>query len=165
MRADLCPLALFAHAQRGYNIGTRLIEDFLARTNLPRCTDFTQTAEILSKVGFKAFLNVSPSINYSPTVAGQGTVQEFGLLLDENPLAELAELPKDALEGGLWFSNVLCGVIRGALEMVCSFPCPPGLTPSGQETSDTPCHLTPHPLCSIIDWPIFRSSCKSKSFS
>jgi hypothetical protein len=22
------------------------------------------------------------------------------------------------LEGGLWFSNVLCGVIRGALEMV-----------------------------------------------
>lgn len=118
MRADLCSLALFAHAQRGYNIGTRLIEDFLARTNLPRCTDFTQTAEILSKVGFKAFLNVCPSINYSPTVSGQGTVQEFGLVLDENPLAELAELPKDALEGGLWFSNVLCGVIRGALEMV-----------------------------------------------
>lgn len=39
-------------------------------------------------------------------------------MLDENPLAELAELPKDAFEGGLWFSNVLCGVIRGALEMV-----------------------------------------------
>jgi len=28
------------------------------------------------------------------------------------------ELPDEVLEGGLWFSNVLCGVIRGALEMV-----------------------------------------------
>jgi trafficking protein particle complex subunit 3 len=38
--------------------------------------------------------------------------------LDENPLAEFVELPEEVLEGGLWFSNVLCGVIRGALEMV-----------------------------------------------
>lgn len=30
----------------------------------------------------------------------------------------MAELPGEAVEGGLWFSNVLCGVIRGALEMV-----------------------------------------------
>ena len=42
----------------------------------------------------------------------------FTLTLDENPLAEFVELPEDALEGGLWFSNVLCGVLRGALEMV-----------------------------------------------
>jgi hypothetical protein len=42
----------------------------------------------------------------------------FTLTLDENPLADFVELPDEALEGGLWFSNVLCGVIRGALEMV-----------------------------------------------
>ncbi len=42
----------------------------------------------------------------------------FTLALDENPLAEFVELPEEVLEGGLWFSNVLCGVIRGALEMV-----------------------------------------------
>jgi len=42
----------------------------------------------------------------------------FTLTLDENPLAEFVELPEEALEGGLWFSNVLCGVLRGALEMV-----------------------------------------------
>jgi trafficking protein particle complex subunit 3 len=42
----------------------------------------------------------------------------FTLTLDDNPLAEFVELPEDALEGGLWFSNVLCGVLRGALEMV-----------------------------------------------
>lgn len=40
--------------------------------------------------------------------------------MDENPLAEFVELPEEALEGGLLFSNVLCGVIRGALEMVGS---------------------------------------------
>ena len=42
----------------------------------------------------------------------------FSLTFDENPLAEFVELPDEALEGGLWFSNILCGVIRGALEMV-----------------------------------------------
>jgi hypothetical protein len=42
----------------------------------------------------------------------------FTLTLDENPLAEFVELPEEALEGGLLFSNVLCGVLRGALEMV-----------------------------------------------
>jgi hypothetical protein len=42
----------------------------------------------------------------------------FVLTFDENPLAEFVELPEEALEGGLWFSNVLCGVLRGALEMV-----------------------------------------------
>jgi len=42
----------------------------------------------------------------------------FTLTFDENPLAEFVELPDDALIGGLWYSNVLCGVLRGALEMV-----------------------------------------------
>lgn len=45
--------------------------------------------------------------------------QAFSLTFEENPLAEFVELPDEALEGGLWFSNVLCGVLRGALEMVC----------------------------------------------
>ena len=35
---------------RGYNIGVRLIEDFLARSNLPKCKDFVETGEIVSKV-------------------------------------------------------------------------------------------------------------------
>lgn len=33
-------------------------------------------------------------------------------------MAEFVELPEDARQGGLWFSNVLAGVIRGCLEMV-----------------------------------------------
>ncbi|KAK0539817.1 hypothetical protein OC835_000989 [Tilletia horrida] len=161
----------------GYNIGTRLIEDFLARSGLPRCTDFATVGQVVAKVGFKMFLNISPNVamvtssssssnsNSNSAGAGAGTagaqtasdatvtvppsavtagagshiasaggapgsgpsaagpasgqpLPEFALTLDENPLAEFVELPPDARAKGLWFSNVLCGVIRGALEMV-----------------------------------------------
>ncbi|WVN86183.1 uncharacterized protein L203_101344 [Cryptococcus depauperatus CBS 7841] len=125
----------------GYNIGTRLIEDFLARTGLQRCTTFAETAEVISKIAFRTFLAITPAVSFPPTsvqqqqtsaqvaassssgAAGMGGGMtsgptEFVLTFDENPLAEFAELPKDAVDGGLWFSNVLCGVIRGALEML-----------------------------------------------
>ncbi|KAF5373574.1 hypothetical protein D9758_000656 [Tetrapyrgos nigripes] len=114
----------------GYNIGTRLIEDFLAKSGLGRCTDFREVGEVISKVGFKSFLNIVPTVTHSspapnssrPTSTGSAPQAEssssFTLTFEENPLAEFVELPEDVLEGGLWFSNVLCGVIRGALEMV-----------------------------------------------
>jgi hypothetical protein len=39
------------HLERmGYNIGTRLIEDFLARSNLGRCADFRDVGEVVAKV-------------------------------------------------------------------------------------------------------------------
>jgi len=85
------------------------------------------------QVGFKSFLNITPSVTHaaapppsspsrptSTVSAGQTAAgSSFILTFDENPLAEFVELPDEALEGGLWFSNILCGVVRGALEMVC----------------------------------------------
>ncbi len=35
---------------RGYNIGVRLIEDFLARSSVGRCHDFRETADVIAKV-------------------------------------------------------------------------------------------------------------------
>lgn len=36
----------------GYNIGLRLIEDYLAKSNqMKRCTNFRETAEMISRVG------------------------------------------------------------------------------------------------------------------
>ncbi|EIN07250.1 transport protein particle complex subunit [Punctularia strigosozonata HHB-11173 SS5] len=114
----------------GYNIGTRLIEDFLARSNLGRCTDFREVGEVIAKIGFKAFLNITPTVTHAalpapssprtgaPTLQPGASGASFVLTFDENPLAEFVELPEEALEGGLWFSNVLCGVLRGSLEMV-----------------------------------------------
>ncbi|KAG2210497.1 TRAPP I complex [Mucor mucedo] len=97
----------------GYNIGQRMIEDFLARSAIGRCSEFRDTAEAVSKVGFKMFLNITPNIaNWS------SDNKEFSLIFDENPLTDFVELPDEALEGGLWYSNVYCGVLRGALEMV-----------------------------------------------
>ena len=34
----------------GYNIGMRLIEDFLAKSGSGRCSNFRETAEVISKV-------------------------------------------------------------------------------------------------------------------
>ncbi|PNJ89963.1 TRAPPC3 isoform 5 [Pongo abelii] len=33
----------------GFNIGVRLIEDFLARSNVGRCHDFRETADVIAK--------------------------------------------------------------------------------------------------------------------
>lgn len=98
----------------GYNIGVRLIEDFLAKTSLAKCGNFRETADMISKVGFKIFLNITPTVtNWT------ADSKSFSLLFDENPLADFVELPDDGrAQDELWFSNILCGVLRGALEMV-----------------------------------------------
>ncbi|GJQ70288.1 Bet3 [Trypoxylus dichotomus] len=68
----------------GYNMGIRLIEDYLAKTNTGRCHDLKDTADKIQSA-FRMYL-------------------------------ELVELPDDLK--GLKYCNVICGVIRGALEMV-----------------------------------------------
>lgn len=94
----------------GYNIGVRVIEDFLARTNTPRCNDMRDTAEKIQS-GFKMYLGVNPTI-----ATWSAASDEFSLLFDQNPLTEFVELPESCLS--LKYCNVLCGVIRGACEMV-----------------------------------------------
>lgn len=96
----------------------------------------TNAVGVLLQVGFKTFLNITPSISHlSAPPPGSSTASTpqrssntpapstgpgsaFVLTFEENPLADFVELPEEALEGGLWYSNVLCGVLRGALEMV-----------------------------------------------
>lgn len=43
-------------------------------------------------------------------------------VLEDNPLVDFVELPEDC--SNLKYCNVLCGVIRGALEMVRSLTLP-----------------------------------------
>ena len=47
----------------GYNIGTRLIEDFLARSGLGRCADFREVCEVVAKVRVAAIYIVSVSVS------------------------------------------------------------------------------------------------------
>ena len=71
---------------------------------------------MLLQVGFKIFLNITPTVTNWTSDNNQ-----FSLIFDENPLADFVELPDDGrAQDELWFSNILCGVLRGALEMVIS---------------------------------------------
>ncbi|MCJ1378904.1 transport protein particle 22 kDa subunit [Xylographa soralifera] len=98
----------------GYNIGMRLVEDFFAKSGTQRCANFRETAETISKIGFKIFLNITPVVTNWTTESKQ-----FSLLFEENPLADFVELPDDGkAQDELWYSNILCGILRGALEMV-----------------------------------------------
>ena len=64
--AQLCTDYEYDYAQvnqqldkMGYNIGMRLVEDFLAKSNTGRCGNFRDTAEMISKAGFtNAFLHL-----------------------------------------------------------------------------------------------------------
>lgn len=129
----------------GYNIGLRLIEDYLAKSNtMKRCSNFRETADMIARVrprstsslelsphplscadkfrllmvymqvGFKIFLNITPQVTNWTSDNNQ-----FSLVFDENPFADFVELPDDGrAQDELWYSNILCGVLRGALEMV-----------------------------------------------
>jgi len=78
------------------------------------------TADVIAKVAFKSFLGVTASVSNFDEKK-----QEFTLLLEDNPLTDFVELPEE-YKDQLIYSSILCGVIRGALEMVqmrveCSF--------------------------------------------
>lgn len=94
----------------GYNMGVRLIEDFLSRTASSRCLDMRETADKIQQA-FRMYLNVQPTISNWAAAA-----DEFSLIFDTNPLTEFVELPADMT--ALRYSGILCGCIRGALEMV-----------------------------------------------
>eukprot|EP00195_Chlamydomonas_chlamydogama_P004817 CAMPEP_0202898732 /NCGR_PEP_ID=MMETSP1392-20130828/7176_1 /ASSEMBLY_ACC=CAM_ASM_000868 /TAXON_ID=225041 /ORGANISM="Chlamydomonas chlamydogama, Strain SAG 11-48b" /LENGTH=183 /DNA_ID=CAMNT_0049584741 /DNA_START=96 /DNA_END=647 /DNA_ORIENTATION=+ len=95
----------------GYNIGIRLVDEFLAKAKAGRCSSFKETAEIIAKQAFAMFLNIQATVtNWGPDG------KECSLVLTDNPLTDFVELPEEYRD--LKYCNILCGVIRGALEMV-----------------------------------------------
>lgn len=94
----------------GYNIGIRLVEDFLAKSSNARCRNSKDIAEKIQHA-FQSYLSVMPKIdNWSEKN------NEFSIILNQNPLTEFVELP-DSMQN-MSYMNILPGVIRGALEMV-----------------------------------------------
>lgn len=93
-----------------------MIEDVLARApSIRKCADFRDTAEILTRIGFKMFLGTTPSV---ANVQLTNDLKVFSVVIEDkdNPLTEYVELPPEL--NGLAYCSMLCGVIRGALEMV-----------------------------------------------
>ncbi|XP_037698747.1 trafficking protein particle complex subunit 3-like protein isoform X2 [Choloepus didactylus] len=108
-----CPPTMFAVLiEKGYSIGTRLVEDFLARSCVRRCHSYSEIIDIIAQVAFKMYLGITPSVT-----CNNSSRNEFSLILDKNPLVEFVEeLPTG--RSSLCYCNLLCGIIRGALEMV-----------------------------------------------
>merc|ERR1712224_762833 len=93
----------------GHNIGIRLVDDFLAKTNTRRCRNFSEATKTIAETGFKMFLGVTARV--SPV-----DDKECKIVFNENPLTDFVELPEKLQQ--LRYCNLLCGVIRGALEHI-----------------------------------------------
>ena len=90
-----------------------MIDEFFARQpkNMEPCKNFKYTANAIAGQAFKMFLNVEPEIRFD------ADARACSLFLTKNPLAEFVVLPAK-YQKTLWYSNVMVGCIRGALEMV-----------------------------------------------
>ena len=96
--------------QMGFNIGIRLIDDFLSKNEV-NCEEISETAEAIAKTGFKVYLGITCEVaNWSEDR------KEFSLIMTENPMIDYVELREDHRE--LSYCNLICGVIRGALLML-----------------------------------------------
>ena len=75
----------------GYNIGVRLIDEFLAKSGTNgSCQSHREMAEVIAKVGMKMFLGVSADVT-----SWNAERNSFSLVLYENPLTEFVELPPE----------------------------------------------------------------------
>lgn len=98
----------------GHNIGVRLIDEFLAKSGVDMstpCASLRETADMITKVAFRMFLNMNADCTNWNTEA-----TAFSILFNDSPITEFVELPPHLQ--GLKYCNLFCGVIRGALSMV-----------------------------------------------
>ena len=97
----------------GYNIGTRMVEEYLAKVESKKpksANTFKEHVESLTYIGFKMFMGISCE-------CVEINDKQWKISIPSNPLSEFVELP-DKLKNKLWYSNVYCGVIKGCLEML-----------------------------------------------
>ncbi|KAK8795826.1 hypothetical protein WA171_003794 [Blastocystis sp. BT1] len=95
----------------GYNIGIRLVEEYLAKTRTRGIRSFRESCE---NIATKAL----------PMYAGtQATVENWNedeqsciIKFTTNPLTHFVELPDELAD--LQYNNIYCGIFRGALEMI-----------------------------------------------
>ncbi|AFZ80260.1 bet3 transport protein, putative [Theileria equi strain WA] len=95
----------------GKNIGSKLVDEVLAKLGCAPCTDFKSTVEVIAKVGFKMFLGISGDV---VTVNERENIHN--IKFQENPLDQFVELPDSLCK--LNYSGIYCGVIVGALEQL-----------------------------------------------
>ncbi|KAA0171225.1 hypothetical protein FNF27_06344 [Cafeteria roenbergensis] len=119
-------------AKLGDTIGSRIADDFLSKAEGVRCRSFREAMTVIAKNAFPTYLGVAadPEFSFTRAPAAGGTAAtecsapaEGGrelecctLTMEDNPLARWVELPEGAED--LRFSNLLCGVIQGAMAAI-----------------------------------------------
>lgn len=78
-----------------------------------RCRTFVQATEGVALIGLRMFLGVSATVTELHDYP-----DSFSLVLSSNPLTMFVELPEGPMRRHLCYSNILCGVIMGALSLV-----------------------------------------------
>ena len=78
------------------------------------CQTFPDTVEVIARVALKMFLGISGEIKESDESSDSNT--QIIRLPSANPFTDFVQVPSEYSE--LVYANLLCGVIRGALEMV-----------------------------------------------
>ena len=89
----------------------RIIDDFLAKSEADKCSNFEGTVRTIAESAFRMFLGVTATVekwNEDRT--------ECSLLLEDNPMIDHVEIPEKNAK--LVYCNMLCGVLRGALLQV-----------------------------------------------
>lgn len=120
------PIEVNAQLDRiGHSIGVRCVDELLSKADVAgmglatQCQNLRDTAEVVAKVGFRMFLGIQAEVG-----GFSQDQRSFSIYLQDNPLSTFVELPPgDEQSGGddlrkLKYSNMYCGVIRGALEQV-----------------------------------------------
>ncbi|KAL6927937.1 hypothetical protein ACO0SA_004560 [Hanseniaspora valbyensis] len=99
--------------EMGRNIGSRLIDDFYAKvtTQIPRCSNLKDLGNTLSYVGFKLYLNCVPKVLFDENEK----IIKLRFDNDINIFSKFVELPDEFKNKRLYYSNIISGVIEGAL--------------------------------------------------
>ncbi|CAD8091853.1 unnamed protein product [Paramecium sonneborni] len=97
----------------GFNIGQRIIDEYLSKAEIKQCRDKNDVAENIGKGAMQMFLGVTAEVEVLPET---DKIFTFNLHFTENPLNDFVELPEHLQ--GLNYSNMIAGAIRGALSTI-----------------------------------------------
>ncbi|KAL4439338.1 hypothetical protein ABPG74_017001 [Tetrahymena malaccensis] len=95
----------------GFDIGSRLIDEFVAKSEGKLCQDYKEMANTIAKEGFEMFLGVKGELQELKADSHKDI--SFNIELNENPLTDFVEIPEHL--AGLSYNNIICGAIRGAI--------------------------------------------------
>jgi hypothetical protein len=119
----------------GHRMGERLVDDFFIRdaemSNRSQqlgpqgiCSTLRAVVEALARRALPMFLGMGENdirVEEAPTDPSRdapGTSAYDLVFVRETPLTTFVELPKQLREAGIWYSNVICGAIEGAVRML-----------------------------------------------